>query len=154
MELQECVDKLEQKFDAIATSQKERRCHITERLEKMTEQLSSKSTPEMGENSAPGTQQFQKKSAQTLPQKTTRNLTNFIPKTVKLDFPRYDGKEDPVTWVSRAERYFMLHEIAQSDKVTLASFSVGRLVPNTGNNLCYLGRFQEWGFFQIWSQPI
>lgn len=63
MELQECVDKLEQKFDAIATSQKERRCHITERLEKMTEQLSSKSTPEMGENSAPGTQQFQKKSA-------------------------------------------------------------------------------------------
>ncbi|KAI9169737.1 hypothetical protein LWI28_016981 [Acer negundo] len=46
----------------------------------------------------------------------------FSPRPVKLDFPRYDGKGDPTMWLCRAEKYFSLHEIVESDKVSLASF--------------------------------
>ncbi|KAL5549713.1 hypothetical protein UlMin_004944 [Ulmus minor] len=50
------------------------------------------------------------------------SLNNFIPKTVKLDFPKYEGREDPTKWICKVEKYFTLHDIAESDKVTLASF--------------------------------
>ena len=39
-----------------------------------------------------------------------------------IDFPYYDGHDDPITWVYRAKKYFSLHEIVEYDKVTLASF--------------------------------
>ncbi|KAL5579362.1 hypothetical protein UlMin_011804 [Ulmus minor] len=47
---------------------------------------------------------------------------NFLPRTLKLDFPRYDGRDDPVTWMSQAEKYLLLRNIAKSDKVALSSF--------------------------------
>ncbi|TXG66291.1 hypothetical protein EZV62_007566 [Acer yangbiense] len=46
----------------------------------------------------------------------------FLPKTLKIDFPHYDSRNDPTTWIGKAEKYFSLHDIAHSDKVTLASF--------------------------------
>ncbi|KAK0581846.1 hypothetical protein LWI29_018689 [Acer saccharum] len=49
-------------------------------------------------------------------------FSSFLPKTLKIDFPRYDGRNDPTTWIGKAEKYFSLHDIAHSDKVTLASF--------------------------------
>ncbi|KAH7572579.1 hypothetical protein JRO89_XS04G0276900 [Xanthoceras sorbifolium] len=47
---------------------------------------------------------------------------------VKLDFPRYDGRDDPTTWIRRANKYFQLHDIAKLDKVTLASFLLEELI--------------------------
>ncbi|KAI9156198.1 hypothetical protein LWI28_002074 [Acer negundo] len=46
----------------------------------------------------------------------------FLPKTLKIYFSRYDGRNDPTTWIGKAEKYFSLHDIAHSDKVTSASF--------------------------------
>lgn len=45
-----------------------------------------------------------------------------MPRTVKLDFPKYDGKDEPIMWIGRAEKYFGLHEIWESEKVSIASF--------------------------------
>ena len=76
----------------------------------------------MGESSTQNSKKFRGQSPHSSPIKTTSLLNSIIPKTVKLDFPRCDGKDDPTTWVCRAEKYFSLHEIAESDKLTLASF--------------------------------
>lgn len=45
-----------------------------------------------------------------------------MPQIVKLDFPKYDGMDEPIIWICRAEQYFSLYEIRESDKVSLASF--------------------------------
>ncbi|KAH7516502.1 hypothetical protein FEM48_Zijuj10G0141800 [Ziziphus jujuba var. spinosa] len=122
MELQERVEKLEKSLDALATGKKDLLCHITERLEKISQLFLGRNTQEMGENSTPGSHRFQGKTAHSAPQRTTTSLSNFIPMTVKLDFPKYDGKEDPTTWVCSVDHFFALHEITEANKVTLASF--------------------------------
>ncbi|KAL5751083.1 hypothetical protein ACOSP7_025686 [Xanthoceras sorbifolium] len=45
-----------------------------------------------------------------------------MPKTVKIDFPHYNGKGDPTIWLYKAEQFFQLHEIRVSDRIALASF--------------------------------
>lgn len=45
-----------------------------------------------------------------------------MPQIVKLDFPKYDGMDEPIIWICRAKKYFSLYEIRESDKVSLASF--------------------------------
>ena len=43
-------------------------------------------------------------------------------KPIHLDFPTYDGGEDPSVWFCRAEQFFELHETAETEKVRLSSF--------------------------------
>ncbi|KAL5581131.1 hypothetical protein UlMin_013573 [Ulmus minor] len=50
------------------------------------------------------------------------SFNGFVPKTLKIDFPRYDGRDDPTMWLCKAEKYFTRHEITDFDKVLLASF--------------------------------
>ncbi|KAH7528613.1 hypothetical protein FEM48_Zijuj05G0090500 [Ziziphus jujuba var. spinosa] len=100
----------------------------------------------MGENSTPGSYRFQGKTAHSAPQRTATSLSNFIPKTMKLDFPKYDGKEDPTTWVCRADRFFALHEIAESDMIGSNQFEdqFGELIKlrQTGTVLDYQSAFE------------
>ncbi|EXB30998.1 hypothetical protein L484_016859 [Morus notabilis] len=116
--MQDRMAKLEETMAALATSQKEMLGHITERMEQLSQQVSAKSKDE-GEHSA------NKGGSRTSVNSGINqlgSLHNYVPKTLKIDFPRYDGRDDPTTWVCRAEKYFSLHEIVESDKVTLASF--------------------------------
>ncbi|KAK0580835.1 hypothetical protein LWI29_006834 [Acer saccharum] len=41
---------------------------------------------------------------------------------MKLDFPRFNGAEDPTSWWCRAEQFFQLHGTSIADYVSLASF--------------------------------
>lgn len=45
-----------------------------------------------------------------------------MPKTIKVDFPRYEGKGDPTIWLSKAKQFFELHDIPATERVSLASF--------------------------------
>lgn len=40
-----------------------------------------------------------------------------LPKFVKLNFPKYNGEGDPITWISRYNRFFTLHCIHEKHKV-------------------------------------
>ncbi|XP_077249301.1 uncharacterized protein LOC143888776 [Tasmannia lanceolata] len=40
----------------------------------------------------------------------------------RLEFPRFDGLEDPTGWVYRAEQFFRFHQTAEDMKVPLSSF--------------------------------
>ncbi|KAL5752093.1 hypothetical protein ACOSQ2_022600 [Xanthoceras sorbifolium] len=56
MELQDRVEALEKTLDSLSTSQKELLCHVTEKLEKLSQQIIGKTTQEMGETSTPNPQ--------------------------------------------------------------------------------------------------
>jgi len=41
---------------------------------------------------------------------------------VKLDFPRFNGEEDPISWVCKVEQFFKFQGTKEEDKAALASF--------------------------------
>lgn len=45
-----------------------------------------------------------------------------FPKVSKLNFPKYDGTEDPTSWVCRVEQFFEFQNTAEEDKVGLAAY--------------------------------
>ncbi|KAL5564909.1 hypothetical protein UlMin_028073 [Ulmus minor] len=70
-------------------------------MERMCQQFSGRNFNEIGEGS--GVQMGGRFS------KGGTSSTNFLPRILKLDFPWYDGQDDPVTWMSRVEKYFFYH---------------------------------------------
>jgi hypothetical protein len=54
-----------------------------------------------------------------------------VPRYHKLSFPTYEGKEDPLGWLNRCERFFSAQRTREADKVWLASFHL-------------LGSAQQW----------
>ena len=46
------------------------------------------------------------------------------PRFQKLDFPRYDGKTDPLIFVNRCESYFHQQRIMEEEKVWMASYNM------------------------------
>ncbi|KAF2305961.1 hypothetical protein GH714_009164 [Hevea brasiliensis] len=53
---------------------------------------------------------------------SSRATSSYTPKMVKLDFPRFDEKEDATSWVCRAEQFFQFHRTPDEDRVEIASF--------------------------------
>lgn len=45
-----------------------------------------------------------------------------VPRYHKLSFPTYDGKEDPLGWLNRCDRFFRSQRTPENEKVWLASF--------------------------------
>jgi hypothetical protein len=45
-----------------------------------------------------------------------------IPKYPKLLFPTYEGKEDPLDWLNKCERFFRAQLTKPADRVWLASY--------------------------------
>ena len=44
------------------------------------------------------------------------------PRFQKIDFPRFDGKSDPMLFVNRCESYFHQQRIMEEEKVWMASY--------------------------------
>ena len=51
-----------------------------------------------------------------------RSNHSYAPRLVKLDFPRFNGTEDPTSWICRAEQFFRYHATPIEDQVALAAF--------------------------------
>jgi hypothetical protein len=46
----------------------------------------------------------------------------FVPRYFKLDFSRFNGKDDPLSWLSRCEQYFRAQKTETAHKIWLATF--------------------------------
>jgi hypothetical protein len=46
------------------------------------------------------------------------------PKHQKMDFPRYDGKSDPLAFINRCESYFFQQRIMEEEKTWMASYNL------------------------------
>lgn len=45
-----------------------------------------------------------------------------VPRYAKMSFPTYDGKEDPLGWLNRCDRFFRAQFTSEIEKVGIASF--------------------------------
>ncbi|GAV68292.1 hypothetical protein CFOL_v3_11795 [Cephalotus follicularis] len=54
----------------------------------------------------------------------TGSAESYLPRMVKLDFPKFNGTEDPTSWVCRAEQFFEFHQTPEEERVPLASFNL------------------------------
>jgi hypothetical protein len=43
-------------------------------------------------------------------------------KVTKLDFPKYNGLEDPTSWICQVEQYFDFNQIEEREKLSLAAY--------------------------------
>ncbi|XP_021596642.1 uncharacterized protein LOC110603250 [Manihot esculenta] len=112
------VELLEQSVQSLSGGQE----GIAKRLEELFSQLNSwmdrlsiQSSPGKGVESEAHTPE----SRTNL---TCSGSTSYTPKLVKLDFPRFDEKEDPTSWVCRAEQFFQFHHTPNDERVEIASF--------------------------------
>src|SRR5262249_12369817 len=55
---------------------------------------------------------------------TTEKVSSstFVPKFTKLDFPKYDGKDDPLGWLNRCKHFFRHQQTPEEEMVSLASY--------------------------------
>ncbi|KAL8140348.1 hypothetical protein V2J09_006369 [Rumex salicifolius] len=82
--------------------------------EKMIELLKAVSGKEKGPNNEVG----EGSSGGSVP----RSTPHIIPRYSKMEFPKYDGAEDPLGWLKRCEKFFANQRTAEGDKVHLAAF--------------------------------
>lgn len=47
---------------------------------------------------------------------------SFSTKLAKLDFPKYNGTEDPTSWICRVEQFFDYQQSEEGEKLPLASY--------------------------------
>lgn len=52
----------------------------------------------------------------------TSDGSSMVPKFTKLNFPRYDGTEDPLGWISRCRHFFRHQHTPEEEKVDMASY--------------------------------
>ena len=45
-----------------------------------------------------------------------------IPRVAKLDFPCFNRNEDPTSWICHAEQFFKFQNIAEEEKISLATY--------------------------------
>ncbi|KAK0608232.1 hypothetical protein LWI29_027540 [Acer saccharum] len=106
---------------------------LTEAFNKLTDRVEQIAiqTSELAGNSAsrvhtPGRAEDSTDAISTLAVRrnayTSQLSGSYVPKTIKIDFPRYEGKDDPTIWLCKAEQFFQLHAIPTIDRVQLASF--------------------------------
>ena len=122
MELQDRVDKIQKELESLGSGKKEILRHVTEQIEKLSQQIYGMMGTEASEGSFQILKQPGRKSPFATLVKGSNSLNNFVMKTLKLDFPWFDGNDDPSICICKVEKYFILHEIVEFDKVTLASF--------------------------------
>jgi len=72
------------------------------------------------QNSYAGESSSKNKGGKTYAGKTD---TGYVaPKLAKLNFPKYDGLEDPTSWVCRAEQFFEFQNTPEEEKIPLAAY--------------------------------
>jgi hypothetical protein len=46
----------------------------------------------------------------------------LIPKVTKLDFPRFNGSDNPTNWICQAEQFFSFQNISQEKRLQLSAY--------------------------------
>ena len=113
---------LETQIGEIATQVKEV-SHETRRRDSSRENLQNKGAEQ---SRAGGSRHWQsggggfRAGSEDMTEGTNRGF--LIPRYSKLEFPSYDGREDPLVWLRRCEQFFLSQRTPTEDRVGLAAF--------------------------------
>jgi hypothetical protein len=61
-------------------------------------------------------------TARNRPKKTNGHWNSYTPKLAKMDFPKYKGVDNPISWIYRVEQFFEFQRIEEEDKLPLAAY--------------------------------
>jgi len=53
-----------------------------------------------------------------------KHHNDWPPRFQKMDFPKFDGKYDPLTFINRCKSYFIQQRITEEEKVGMASYNL------------------------------
>ncbi|KAL4198599.1 hypothetical protein AMTRI_Chr03g46780 [Amborella trichopoda] len=48
----------------------------------------------------------------------------MVPRMVKMDFPKFNGEEDPISWVCRADQFFEFYQTPKKDRIPLEELGI------------------------------
>ncbi|KAL4183062.1 hypothetical protein AMTRI_Chr11g96290 [Amborella trichopoda] len=71
------------------------------------------------------------------------SVGTYLPRMVKLDFPMFNGEEDPTSWVCRADQFFKFHHTPEEDRVPLIFFGDLTKLQQTGSVREYHTQFER-----------
>ncbi|KAH7670301.1 Retrotransposon gag domain-containing protein [Dioscorea alata] len=57
---------------------------------------------------------------------THSDIGGIHSRSVRLDFPTYDGEEDPTNWLFRVEQFFLYHQTSPAQRLLIVSFHLRR----------------------------
>ncbi|KAA8531814.1 hypothetical protein F0562_006469 [Nyssa sinensis] len=133
------VENLEQTMESLSTGQQELLNCMADMFEKLSTRMDN-----LANNTAREHGKSSRAPSQTVGGRQHSNTENgigssssYVPRLVKLDFPRFNGGEDPTSWLCRAEQFFQFQETPEADRVSLASFHL-----EGDAQLCNLGPFK------------
>uniref|UniRef100_A0A2N9EXV4 RNA-directed DNA polymerase n=1 Tax=Fagus sylvatica TaxID=28930 RepID=A0A2N9EXV4_FAGSY len=111
------VERLEETVNSLQSNQQQ----ILERLSEMFNKLSTMSTNHEEGEASHGSGRRYNRGGHLDGSHTNGSNQSYAPR-VKLDFPKFNGGEDPTSWLCHAEQFFRFHETPPVDQVALASF--------------------------------
>lgn len=121
------IDRLETEIGSIAAGQDRKFRELQETLMQAImsmntrlDQISGNQSLERGESSHDGGGSWWLNYRG--PRDSTESYGAVIPRVTKLDFPRFNGSEDPKSWICRVEQFFEFQKIAEEEKVPLATY--------------------------------
>ncbi|KAI9199008.1 hypothetical protein LWI28_025853 [Acer negundo] len=120
--MEQRVDKLEQDGSSLVSGQQQIPEKMTEMFENMRMQMEQALHHQGGNGEGTSTQAPSKAIMGRPSVNGGPSLLSYTPKLVKLDFPRFNGGEDPTSWLCRADQFFQFHATPEAEKVALASF--------------------------------
>ncbi|KAA8529846.1 hypothetical protein F0562_034385 [Nyssa sinensis] len=118
------VERLEQDVGSLMTGQQQVIEKITELFDKLAA-LTDQSTKQPVREQAESSQNQQRANVGRFNGNggsQQSGYCSYTPKLVKLDFPCFNGGEDPTSWLCRTDQFFDFHETPEGERVALASF--------------------------------
>jgi hypothetical protein len=106
------VDSMKDRLENLQKSLDDFIKHASKRFKQVEDKISQQGTNGSDENSSTKNRD-----------KGSRGLNNNPGTNVtKLDFPKYNGHEDPTSWICRVEQYFDFKQIEEMEKLPLAAY--------------------------------
>ncbi|XP_042487967.1 uncharacterized protein LOC122068169 [Macadamia integrifolia] len=120
------LDRLETEMETLAAAQDRKFQELMESMQQMFAAVNTKldnvaTIREVGESSH---YNHPRKGGRTHNGAPNSSGGAGAPKVVKLDFPKYNGEEDPTSWVCRADQFFEYHRTPVEERVPLASWNL------------------------------
>jgi hypothetical protein len=114
------MDRLEAQISSLQSGLEKLMKHSSEQAKTLAE--NSKNMVEINNIlSSQGVKNMGESSTSRNRDKTGHN-SSTAPKLTKLDFPRYNGEDDPTSWICRVEQFFEFQRTEPHEKILMVAY--------------------------------
>ena len=117
----ERIEHLEEGLGGVQDGMQRMEVGITDKIQQLEDTIAKLSEALLSSRSSPSHNNYNWERQSRTNRDTSDNNKPFSSMIAKVEFPRFFG-DDPTEWLNRVNRYFKFQEIAEDQKVRLASF--------------------------------